>query len=96
MNERIKELAQEHERIWNLYSIGPVQQAEVEDFVEAIVQECLRVAREELVEDDVLYTQADPLFREYLKGNNGGITDAVRAIKQHFGTNNEISNQKDY
>lgn len=39
MNGRIKELIDHHERINNLYIIGPVQRAEVEDFVEAIVND---------------------------------------------------------
>lgn len=47
MNERIKELAEQHERIWNLYTIGPVQRAEVEGFVEAIVRECAMIALRE-------------------------------------------------
>ena len=41
MNERIEKLAKQNERIWNLYTIGPVQRAEVEQFVEAIVEETL-------------------------------------------------------
>jgi hypothetical protein len=41
MNKRIRELAKQNERIWNLYTIGPVQRAEVEQFVEAIVEETL-------------------------------------------------------
>jgi len=41
MNERIRELAKQNERIWNLYTIGPVQRAEVEQFVEAIVESTL-------------------------------------------------------
>ena len=31
MGVRIKELAAQNERIWNLYTIGPVQRAEVEE-----------------------------------------------------------------
>ena len=41
MNERVRSLAMQNERIWNLYTIGPVQRAEVEQFVEAIIQECI-------------------------------------------------------
>jgi hypothetical protein len=41
MNERIRALAKQNERIWNLYTIGPVQRAEVEQFVEAIVEATL-------------------------------------------------------
>lgn len=43
MNPKIRELIQRHERIQNLYQIGPVQRAEVEAFVEEIVQECITV-----------------------------------------------------
>lgn len=46
MNERIRHLIEQHERINNLYIIGPVQKAEVEDFVEAIVRECVALAEE--------------------------------------------------
>jgi hypothetical protein len=41
MNKRVEKLARQNERIWNLYTIGPVQRAEVEQFVEAIVEETL-------------------------------------------------------
>ena len=44
MNEElIKSLAMQNERIFNLYTIGPVQRAEVEQFVEAIVMQCLNI-----------------------------------------------------
>jgi hypothetical protein len=47
MNERIKELASKNERIWNLYTIGPVQRAEVEQFVESIVNECADICSQQ-------------------------------------------------
>ena len=40
MNNLVQSLAMQNERIWNLYQIGPVQRAEVQQFVEAIVREC--------------------------------------------------------
>ena len=40
MNERIKELADQVERIRDLYNIGPVHRDAVEHFAELIVQEC--------------------------------------------------------
>jgi hypothetical protein len=40
MNNLVRSLAMQNERIWNLYQIGPVQRAEVQQFVEAIVREC--------------------------------------------------------
>ncbi len=52
--ERVKTLAMQNERIWNLYTIGPVQRAEVEQFVEAIVKECLEQVDkvDAMLEDD--------------------------------------------
>ena len=47
MNEElVKSLAMQNERIFNLYTIGPVQRAEVEQFVESIVQECLNICED--------------------------------------------------
>jgi hypothetical protein len=47
MNEEfIKSLAMQNERIFNLYTIGPVQRAEVEQFVEAIVMQCLNICED--------------------------------------------------
>ena len=44
MNEElIKSLFVQKENIHYLYSIGPVQRAEVEQFVEAIVMQCLNI-----------------------------------------------------
>jgi hypothetical protein len=45
MNERIRALARQNERINNLCEIGPVQRAEVEQFVEAIILESCDVLR---------------------------------------------------
>ena len=45
MNDQlVKQLANQNERIANLYNIGPVQRAEVEQFVEAIAYECIDLA----------------------------------------------------
>ena len=41
MNDKINQMIQQNERIWNLYQIGPVQKAEVEQFMESIVDECV-------------------------------------------------------
>jgi hypothetical protein len=55
LNEHlVRELAMQNERIANLYTIGPVQRAEVEQFVEAIVQRCIQCA---LANDDPFTAQ---------------------------------------
>ena len=40
MNERIKELASKIDRIKDLWDVGPVQRAAIEDFANLIIQEC--------------------------------------------------------
>lgn len=64
MNERIKELVMQNERIWNLYTIGPVQRAEVEQFVESIVQEC-ELALRPMLRDMVSRGQAFDLIKKH-------------------------------
>jgi hypothetical protein len=49
-NPVIKALAEKHERVWNLYTIGPVQKAEVETFVEDIVRQCAKFQHERFCE----------------------------------------------
>ena len=43
MNERIKELAEQVDRIKDMYNVGPVQRAAIEDFAQLIVEECRTV-----------------------------------------------------
>lgn len=55
-----------------------------EKFVELIVNECVRAALTEIVEDAQIDAQSDAHWKLYLKGNNSGILDAVVAIRQCF------------
>ena len=88
MNERIKELF--HESIEDcdgtmkdrVYSL---KQSEIEKFAELIVRECVNQALEEKVSEEEIDKEDDIEDRCYLRGNNGGIVDAVIRIKQHFG-----------
>jgi hypothetical protein len=56
-----------------------------ENFAELIVQECINQVLEEKVSEDWIDKEDDIEDRCYLRGNNGGIVDAVIRIKQHFG-----------
>lgn len=60
----------------------------IDCFAELIMQECVQVALNELVPDDEIDNTDDIEDRCYLRGNNGGIVDAVVSIKQHFGVEN--------
>jgi hypothetical protein len=85
MNERFESLAEEamvhvpgstglHTRAFSL-----------EKFAELIVRECMKESWEEIVADEDIALEKDPLIREYLKGNNQGIVDAVIRFRNHFG-----------
>ena len=52
---------------------------------ELIVKECMKESMDEIVSDEDIALEKDPLIREYLKGNNQGIVDAVVRFRNHFG-----------
>ncbi len=54
-------------------------------FAESIVKECIKESMDEIVDDTEIALEKDPLIREYLKGNNQGIVDAVVRFRNHFG-----------
>jgi hypothetical protein len=56
-----------------------------EKFAELIVRECMKESMDEIVSDDEIAQEKDPLIREYLNGNNQGIVDAVVRFRNHFG-----------
>lgn len=61
---------------------------EIEKFAELIVQEIYSQVKQEIVDDDFIDAQADIEDRCYLRGNNGGIVDALCIIK-NFGISSE-------
>jgi acetone carboxylase gamma subunit len=83
MNERIKELAQKASDAvaGNAFSMERYNQK----FAELIVRECMSESMDEIVSDEDIAQENDPLVREYLKGNNQGIVDAVIRFRNHFG-----------
>ena len=90
MNERIKLLAKQagisilyeydgydgHAAVANL--------ADIEKFAELIVQECVKESMDEIVSDEDIAKESDPLIREYLTGQNQGIVDAVIRFRNIF------------
>jgi len=76
MNETlIRQLVEQNERIANLYNIGPVQRAEVEQFVEAIVKEAI-----EKIESNYV-----AMVGTYPGAHNSAIRKCVVTVKEHFG-----------
>jgi hypothetical protein len=88
MNERIRELLKQARLDVILNGNGYMENTpypEIEKFAELIVRECVRESMEEIVSDELIAQEDDPLIREYLKGNNQGIVDAVIRFRNHFG-----------
>ena len=85
MNERIKEVwikaASEDSDPDN----WDTQEQFIERFAKLIVRECMKESWEEIVADEDIAQEKDPLIREYLTGNNQGIVDAVIRFRNHFG-----------
>ena len=80
MNDQlIKQLAMQNERIGNLYSIGPVQRAEVEQFVESIVAECIGVVNKIVPPGYTDY----PDYRDQIE--QAFRRECATDIKKHFG-----------
>lgn len=80
MNERIKELVTKVDRIKDLYDVGPVQRAAIEDFVELIVKKC--IDKIETYRIPVGNSAAGEMACEWTYGALKEIRDE---IKEHFG-----------
>jgi len=93
MNERIEELALkagllnyvDNETPRRYFIDGHADLEDVEKFAELIVRECMKEAWEEIIDDENIEAESDPLIREYLIGQNQGIVDAVIRFRNHFG-----------
>jgi hypothetical protein len=84
MNKQIKKLAEQagmYDFVLEAMGIGE----EFEKFAELIVRECMKESMDEIVADEDIAQEKDPLIREYLTGNNQGIVDAVVRFRNHFG-----------
>ena len=86
MNERIYELAVEAENYADsiVDQGGEFHETYTKKFAELIKQAIYDEVKEELMADEMINIEPDSLSREYLKGCNGGIIDALCLIK-NFG-----------
>ena len=86
MNERIQKLMWDAGLNSNyVEGFDSIYSEQLEKFAELIVRECINQVLEEKVSEDWIDKEDDIEDRCYLRGNNGGIVDAVIRIKQHFG-----------
>jgi hypothetical protein len=95
MNERIRELYRQahsiryHDsdpsRAGNPPTVYWQGEVSAQRFAELIIRECMKESWDEIVSDEDIAQERDPLIREYLKGNNQGIVDVVIKFRNHFG-----------
>ena len=87
MNERIRGLAEQCREAYPDTEWPDAMRYRFDEkkFAELIVRECIKESMEEIVSDDEIAQEKDPLIREYLNGNNQGIVDAVVRFRNHFG-----------
>ena len=85
MNERIKELAEQAGMGYERWNTTTQFESFLEKFAELIVRECMKESMDEIVPEDEIAKEKDPLIKEYLKGNNQGIVDAVIRFRNRFG-----------
>jgi hypothetical protein len=84
MNERIRKIA---EQAWDDPMVSPEFGNPVpfaERIADLLIVEIYNQVRQELIDDEVIEAQQDPVNKAYLKGCNGGIVDALYHIK-NFG-----------
>ena len=88
MNERIRELALQAWYYADDNSRDPIGShggLYRDKFAELIVRECMKETMDEMIPDEDIAHENDPLIREYLKGKNQAIVDVVIRFRNHFG-----------
>ena len=101
MNEKIRALAEQagYKPLPGFDFANSLEEIYLEKFAELIVREVftkiederfevyqpVKESWDEIVSDEDIAQERDPLIREYLKGNNQGIVDVVIKFRNHFG-----------
>jgi hypothetical protein len=80
--DELTHLQRVHNRTYDLYESAAIYN---EKFAELIVRGCMKEAWDEIIDDENIAAETDPLIREYLIGQNQGIVDAVIRFRNHFG-----------
>jgi hypothetical protein len=79
MNQQILDIVRQNERIRNLYEIGPVQQAEVEQFAEDLLIIARNIVLNGLYDEEE-FNPADP----WHQGHNQALINVAEGIKNYF------------
>ena len=86
MNDRIKELAIDAGYLPDSFGIGHWDMPEFQTFVRLFKEALIQELTGEYVGDAIIDSEPDIEDRCYLRGSNGGITDAIIIVK-NFGEN---------
>ena len=84
MNERIRQLAEQDGYLPDMFGIGHWDLPEFQTFVRLFKEALMQELAGEYVGDAIIDSELDIEDRCYLRGNNGGVTDAI-LIVQNFG-----------
>jgi hypothetical protein len=84
MNERIKELSKQAGYLPDMLGIGHWDMPEFQNFVRLFKEALIQELTGEYVGDAIIDAESEIEDRCYLRGNNGGVTDAI-LIVQNFG-----------
>jgi hypothetical protein len=90
MNEQIKQLAKDAGISFGGHPMNPlnVYPSDLQKFADLIKQAIYDEVKEELTPPELVNIEPDRIDRQYLKGCNGGLTDALYIIK-NFGVEEE-------
>lgn len=83
MNELIKKLLADNPRLSDFYTVGPVQRASVEDFLQCVIDESIKIVQEQCVwiQEQQSYNVQDEFYNKARITQCGIISNA---IKKHF------------
>lgn len=79
MNQHILDIVNQNERIRNLYEIGPVQKAEIEQFAEDLLIVARNIVLNGLYDEE----EFNPID-EWHRGHNQALTNAAEGLKNYF------------
>lgn len=83
MNEQIKKLLADNPRLSDFYNVGPVQRTSVEDFMQCVIDETLKIVEEQCIwiQEQQVYNPQDKFWNEARIKQCSIISDA---IEKHF------------
>lgn len=89
MNQIIVELAKQAGYREDSFGVGHWEMLQFHNFIDLFKLAIIEELKKEIVSDELIDEEVDIEDRCYLRGNNGGIVDAI-VIVQNFGKENDL------